>query len=606
MAKDTANDKKFNALLKRAHQDMPEHRPDALDPMLQMVMAFLQWNTNTQRAVQAFDAIFEVMVDVNELRISQTHEVTDIIGEDYPDVHNRLIRMRHCLNEVFHREHDWSMRSIAEKGKKDQRAYLDSMPAIPSYIAASVALLAFGVHAMPVDEKLCALLIEEGVIVPDTLPQDAESQLLRLLRAGEAIDAHRALQAWADKKPDITPSHVPPPADGVTPRVTALPGPPAPPTAAPSKGNKATDKPAVTPKKKPPAKKCLPKKRPPGSRLPPAKRQRKKPDNGDAITRQEDVCVKSERSQHDAHPAKVRTRYLGPPMKRQDDTLRLGLPKGSLEEPTLALLRRAGFDVSLRARSYTPDIDDPDLSCVMFRAQEMSRYVEDGVVDFGITGHDWVVENGSNVHEVCELEYSRATARPVRWVLAVPEEAGIDSPEQLAGGMVATELVQTTRRYFADRGIDIKVEFSWALTEVKARLVDAIVDVTETGSSLRANKLRVIDTLLTSTTRLIANQTAWQDDAKRQKIEDVALLLRGAIVARTHIGVKMNVPREKLPAILDRLPSATSPTVNELADAQWVALEVVVDQKTERGMIPDLVRLGAKAIVSYPLHKIID
>ncbi|MEM6552882.1 MAG: ATP phosphoribosyltransferase [Planctomycetota bacterium] len=290
---------------------------------------------------------------------------------------------------------------------------------------------------------------------------------------------------------------------------------------------------------------------------------------------------------------------------RDDATLRIGLPKGSLEAPTLDLFAKAGYHIESRSRSYTPEIDDPNFSIVLFRAQEMARYVEDGVIDLGITGHDWVVENAADVHEVCELEYSRATPRPVRWVLAVPEESGITKPEQLAGGIVATELLQTTQRYFADRGIDIKVEFSWGATEVKARLVDAIVDVTETGSSLRANKLKVIDTLLQSTTRLIANRDAWADDAKRQRIEDLALLLRGAIAARSKVGLKMNVPRANLDDILNLLPAATSPTVNDLADADWVAIEVIVDTKTERDTVPALTRAGATAIFSYPLNKVV-
>ncbi len=236
--------------------------------------------------------------------------------------------------------------------------------------------------------------------------------------------------------------------------------------------------------------------------------------------------------------------------------LRIGIPKGSLQDATADLFRRAGYDLRINERSYFPEIDDPTIECVMFRAQEMSRYVEDGVVDLGITGHDWVMENASTVHEVCELTYSKRTSRPARWVLAVPEESDIRKTEDLAGGIIATELVNTTRRFFADRGIDVrKVEFSWGATEVKARLVDAIVDITETGSSLKANKLREIDTILVSTTRLIANVDAWADQAKRERIEDLAMLLRGAIAARKLVGLKMNVPRVKLDGILAVLPS---------------------------------------------------
>lgn len=286
--------------------------------------------------------------------------------------------------------------------------------------------------------------------------------------------------------------------------------------------------------------------------------------------------------------------------------LKIGLPKGSLETPTIDLFDRAGYNINVRSRSYTPDIDDPQLSCVMFRAQEMSRYVEDGVVDLGITGHDWVVENGSDVQEVCELAYSRATGKPVRWVLAVPEEGGIDDPKQLEGKIISTELTQTTERYFKEQGINVrKVEFSWGATEVKARLVDAIVDVTETGSSLRANNLKVIATLLTSTTRLIANKQAWNDPAKRQKIEDLALLLQGAIAARSKVGLKMNVPRAKLTEVLTLLKAEHSPTINDLADSDWAAVEVVTDEKIERDLIPQLKRAGATGLVSYPLNKVI-
>jgi len=286
--------------------------------------------------------------------------------------------------------------------------------------------------------------------------------------------------------------------------------------------------------------------------------------------------------------------------------LRIGVPKGSLQDSTIDLFARAGYDIRVRDRSYFPSIDDPDMQCIMFRAQEMSRYVEDGVVDVGITGHDWVVENESDVHEVCELAYSRATSNPAKWVLAVPEESEVKKPEDLAGGIIATELVKTTAAYFKQRGVDIrKVEFSWGATEVKARLIDAIVDITETGSSLRANKLRVIDTILTSTTRMIANHAAWADSSKRQKIEDLALLLRGAIAAREKVGLKMNVPRATLGDILDLLPSEKSPTVNDLAESEWVAVEVIVEEKVERDLVPQLVRAGATGIISYPLNKVI-
>jgi ATP phosphoribosyltransferase len=294
-------------------------------------------------------------------------------------------------------------------------------------------------------------------------------------------------------------------------------------------------------------------------------------------------------------------------MQRSPDTLlRIGIPKGSLQDSTIDLFGRAGYKISLRDRSYFPEIDDPQIELVMFRAQEMSRYVEDGVLDMGMTGHDWIVENGSDVHEVCELVYSKVSSRPAKWVLAVPEESELQTPEDLAGGIISTELLQTTRRYFERKGIAVrKVEFSWGATEVKARLVDAIVDVTETGSSLRANKLRVIDTILVSTTRLIANHQAWADEKRRRKIEDLALLLRGAIAARSKVGLKMNVPRAKLQQIIALLPAEKSPTVNNLADDKWVAVEVIVEERVERELVPQLTRAGATGIFSYSLMKVV-
>jgi len=286
--------------------------------------------------------------------------------------------------------------------------------------------------------------------------------------------------------------------------------------------------------------------------------------------------------------------------------LRLGIPKGSLQDATVDLFYRAGYRIDVSSRSYYPAIDDPSMAAVMFRSQEMSRYVEDGVIDFGICGHDWVVENGSDVHEVCELKYSRATSNPAKWVLAVPEESPIQKPEDLAGGIIATELIGTVKRYFDDKNIPIKkVEFSWGATEVKARLIDAIVDITETGSSIRAPKLRIIDTILTSTTRLIANRDAWADPTKREKIEDLALLLQGAIAAKGQVGLKLNVSRKELAAVLALMPAAQSPTLNDLADSDWVAVEVIVDRKIERDLVPKLSRAGGKAIFSYPLNKVI-
>jgi ATP phosphoribosyltransferase len=289
----------------------------------------------------------------------------------------------------------------------------------------------------------------------------------------------------------------------------------------------------------------------------------------------------------------------------KDEILRIGLPKGSLQESTIDLFARAGYTIRIPSRSYFPQIDDPQISCVMFRAQEMSRYVEQGVVDLGITGHDWIMENGSDVHEVAEMRYSKATSKPARWVLVVPEESSIKTPEDLAGGIISTELVETTKRYFAAKGIDVKVEFSWGATEVKARLVDGIVDITETGSSLRANNLRIIDEILSSTTRLVANHQAWNDPAKRDKIESLALLLRGAIDARHRVGLKINVPREKLDTIMAMLPSERSPTVSTLADDAWVAIEIIVEGRVERELVPQLHKAGATGIISYPLNKVV-
>ncbi|MBN2378083.1 MAG: ATP phosphoribosyltransferase [Sedimentisphaerales bacterium] len=285
--------------------------------------------------------------------------------------------------------------------------------------------------------------------------------------------------------------------------------------------------------------------------------------------------------------------------------VKIGLPKGSLQNSTFDLFNRAGFDVQLSNRSFFPSIDDPELEGVMFRAQEMSRYVEDGVIDMGITGKDWICENGSDVVEVCELMYSKATTRPTHWVLAVPNEGKIEKVEDLEGGIVATELINVTKKYFAEKKVNVKVEFSWGATEVKARLLDGIVELTETGSSLRANNLKIIDTLMTSTTRLIANKQAWEDDFKREKIESIAMLLQGAIEGRAKVGLKMNLPAEKLEAALAILPSEKSPTVNELADKRFLALEVVLEESAARDLIPKLKRAGASGIFTYPLNQVI-
>lgn len=285
--------------------------------------------------------------------------------------------------------------------------------------------------------------------------------------------------------------------------------------------------------------------------------------------------------------------------------IKIGLPKGSLQESTFDLFRRAGFQVSVSSRSYFPRIDDPEIEAVMFRAQEMSRYVEDGVIDMGLTGHDWICENGSDVVEVCELTYSKATSRPARWVLAVPNESPVQKPQDLAGGIIATELVNVTKKYFEKLGVDVKVEFSWGATEVKARMLDGIVEVTETGSSLVANNLRIVDEMLSSTTRLIANKTAWEDDFKREKIEAVALLLQGAIAGREKVGLKMNLPKAQLDAVSKLLPAEKSPTVSHLTDEKFVALEVILEERDARDLVPKLKKAGASGIFTYPLLKVI-
>jgi ATP phosphoribosyltransferase len=289
------------------------------------------------------------------------------------------------------------------------------------------------------------------------------------------------------------------------------------------------------------------------------------------------------------------------------ETLRLGLPSGSLQQSTFELFGRAGYRVSVAERSVFPRIDDDKLSAVLFRAQEISRYVVDNIVDCGLTGYDWIVENGNepDIVEVCELTYSRASSNPVKWVLAVPEESPIRSPADLAGKIIATELVNTTRRYFAERKIPVTVEFSWGTTEIKARLLDAIVDATETGSSLRANNLRVVDTLLTSTARFVSSRKAWSIPWKREKMENIAMLLRGAIEARSKVGLKMNVPEASLTEVVSFLPAEKSPTVSRLADPAWVAVEVILEEKQERELIPRLKRAGATGIISYPLNKVI-
>ncbi len=293
--------------------------------------------------------------------------------------------------------------------------------------------------------------------------------------------------------------------------------------------------------------------------------------------------------------------------KLPPSTLRIGLPSGSLQNATVELFGKAGYRISIADRSVFPRFDDDKVSAVLFRAQEISRYVTDGIVDCGLTGYDWIVENGNeqDVHEICELEYSRASVNPVRWVLAVPDESGVTKPEDLQGSVIATELVNTTRKYFEKRGINVTVEFSWGTTEIKARLLDAIVDATETGSSIRANNLRIVDTLLTSTTRFITNKQAWATPWKREKMENIAMLLRGAIDARAKVGLKMNVPESRLAEVVSFLPAEKSPTVSRLSDKDWVAVEVILEEKQERELIPRLKRAGATGIITYPLNKLI-
>ena len=278
-----------------------------------------------------------------------------------------------------------------------------------------------------------------------------------------------------------------------------------------------------------------------------------------------------------------------------------------MQASTVELFGRAGYKVSIESRSVFPRIDDEKISAVLFRAQEISRYVVDGIVDCGLTGHDWIVENGNaaDVVEICELTYSRASSQAAKWVLAVPDESPVRKPEDLAGGVIATELVNVTRKYFADRGVKVTVEFSWGTTEIKARLLDAIVDLTETGSSIRANNLRVLDTLLSSNIRFVANKSAWDVPWKREKMENIAMLLQGAIEARAKVGLKMNVPEGKLAEIVGFLPAEKSPTVSRLADSTWVAVEVILEEKQERELIPRLRRAGATGIITYPLNKVI-
>ncbi len=286
--------------------------------------------------------------------------------------------------------------------------------------------------------------------------------------------------------------------------------------------------------------------------------------------------------------------------------LKIALPKGSLEEATYQLFKKAGFNIAVGARSYYPTVDDPELEIVLFRPQEMPRYIEDGVVDCGLTGYDWVVENEADVQEIAELKYSKATSRPVRWVLAVHNDSKFKSVQDLKGKKIATELVNVTKRYLESKKVKAEVEFSWGATEVKPpNLADAIVEATETGSSLRANNLRIIDTVLTSTTRLIANKKSLKDPAKKAKIDRIVLLLQGAINAQDKVGLKMNVSKSNLNKILRLLPALKKPTISSLSSDGWYDVDTIIDEAVVRELIPDLRKAGAEGIIEYPLNKVI-
>jgi ATP phosphoribosyltransferase len=288
-------------------------------------------------------------------------------------------------------------------------------------------------------------------------------------------------------------------------------------------------------------------------------------------------------------------------------TLRLGIPAGSLQEAASQLFRRAGYNIQFSSRSYYPAIDDPEIECMLIRAQEMARYVQDGVLDAGLTGHDWIMETEADVQEVAELIFSKVSRRPVRWVLCVPESSPIQTVKDLQGKRIATEAVGLTTRFLKKHGVTAKVEFSWGATEVKPpKLADAIVEVTETGSSLRANNLRIVAEVLQSTTRFIANRQAYADPWKRQKVDDIVLMLQGALAADSKVGLMMNVPRACLQEVLDVLPALQRPTISELSDKAWVDVLTVLDESVVRTIIPRLKAAGAEGIVEFPLNKVID
>jgi ATP phosphoribosyltransferase len=289
------------------------------------------------------------------------------------------------------------------------------------------------------------------------------------------------------------------------------------------------------------------------------------------------------------------------------DILKLGIPKGSLESATTDLFKKAGWKITTSSRSYFPSINDPSIRCMLVRAQEMARYVESGTLDAGITGKDWIMENGAEVEIVADLVYSKASFQPTRWVLAVPHDSPIRAPEDLQGKRIATELVQYTGRYFAERQIEVEVEFSWGATEAKAAegLVDAIVEVTESGSTIRAHGLKIVCELFTSNPQLIANPVAWRQPAKREKIDQIALLLKGALAAEAKVGIKMNVPQEQLDHVVSMLPSLTAPTISPLYKSDWFAVESIISEDVVRELIPRLIKSGAVGIIEYPLNKIV-
>lgn len=293
--------------------------------------------------------------------------------------------------------------------------------------------------------------------------------------------------------------------------------------------------------------------------------------------------------------------------EKTNQILKIGLPKGSLQDSTLDLFAKAGFHFSVSSRSYFPSIDDDEIEAILIRAQEMARYVEKGAFDVGLTGKDWIIETGAEVVEVCDLIYSKASMRPVRWVLAVPEASDIYSVKDLQGKRIATEVINIAKDYLKRNNVTADVEFSWGATEVKPpELVDAIVEVTETGNSLRANKLRIVETILESNTKLIANKQAWENPWKREKIENIAMLLEGAIKSQGKVGLKMNVKKQDLEVIVEKIPALRKPTISNLTDENWVALEVIVEEKTVRKIIPELKRAGAEGIFEYEINKLIS